>query len=454
MVLLLAKFITSVWLTLSIVFGGNGVALTFSQFMSGISAQESGGNYGAVNRQSGALGKYQVMPSNVAGWSKQVLGYSISTSQFLHTPSLQEKIVSGILHGYFNKWGARGAAAAWYAGPGNHNLDQSTKSQWGGPSIKSYVDGVISKSGGSSGGSSSSYSSSAVKAADKMSKNETAESYGFNEAFLDANPELKIKFNEAVKNTWSSAKFQAEIRDTKWWKTHSQSERDFLTLKFGDPKSADQKLQQAYVHVRQLAAQMGIVENTTQMGRIKQWAYNYAAKGWDDATLRDTIGKYVFFDKGLQGEGGDAINQLRSYAYSMGVTMSSNWYTGNARNVVRGVAALQDYKDQILKQAKAQFPTFSKQLDAGQTVADIASPYLSSMQTILEIPTGSVSVQDKLIKSALNSKDPKTGASQAMPIWQFENKLREDPRWKSTQNAQNSMMQVAHQVLSDFGVKY
>src|ERR1044072_3626270 len=109
------------------------MALTFSQFMAGISAQESGGNYSAVNKQSGALGKYQVMPSNVPGWSKQVLGYSISASQFLRSPSLQEKIVSGILHGYFNKWGPRGAAAAWYAGPGNHDLDQSTRSQYGGP---------------------------------------------------------------------------------------------------------------------------------------------------------------------------------------------------------------------------------------------------------------------------------------------------------------------------------
>lgn len=451
---LLAKIIATLWLSLSLSFGGNHVALTFEQFMKGISIQESGGSYSRVNTQSGALGKYQVMPSNVAGWSKQVLGYSISTTQFLNSPSLQEKIVSGILRGYYNKWGARGAAAAWYAGPGNHNLDQSTKSQWGGPSIKEYVDSVLKHAGASGSGSSSisTYSQDAVS--QKMSKNETAESYGFNEAFLDANPELKKKFNQAVKEGWSSDKFQAEIRDTRWWKTHSQSERDFLTLKFGDPKTADQKLQQAYVHVRQLAAQMGIVENTSQMARIKQWAYNYAAKGWDDATLRDTIGKYVYFDKGLQGEGGDTINQLRSYAYSMGVTMSSSWYTNNARNVIRGVAALQDYKDQILKQAKAQFPTFSKQLDAGQTVQDIASPYLSSMQNILEIPTGGVSVQDKLIKSALNSKDPKTGASQPMPIWQFENKLRDDPRWKSTQNAQNSMMQVAHQVLSDFGVKY
>ena len=427
------------------------MAITFSQFMAGISAQESGGNYAAVNKQSGALGKYQVMPGNVAGWSRQVLGYSVSTSQFLHSPSLQEKIVQGILKGYFDKWGPRGAAAAWYAGPGNHNLDQSTKSQYGGPSIKDYVDSVINHAGGSSD-SISSYSSDAVS--QKMTAGETAESYGFNEAFLDANPELKRKFNQAVKEGWSSEKFQSEIRDTKWWKTHGQSERDFLTLKYGDPKTADQKLQQAYIHVRQLAAQMGIVEDPSQVKREKQWAYNYAALGWDDAQLRDTIGKYVYFDKGAHGEGGDTVNQLKSYAYSMGVNMSGKWYADNARSVIRGVAALQDYKDQILKQAKATYSQYGKQLDAGQTMMDIASPYLQSMQTILEIPAGSLSLQDKTIKAALQYKDPNTGASQAKPLWQFENDLRSDPRWKSTQNAQNSMMQAAHQVLSDFGVKY
>ena len=430
------------------------MALTFSQFMAGISAQESGGNYGAVNRQSGALGKYQVMPSNVAGWSRQVLGYSITPSQFLHSPSLQEKIVSGILHGYFNKWGPRGAAAAWYAGPGNHNLDQSTRPQYGGPSIKSYVDSVLSHAGASSGGSVSSYSSDAVSASAKMGKAETAETYGFNEAFLDANPELKKLFGKAVDQGWSSTKFQAEMRDTKWWKTHSQSERDFLTMKFGDPKTADQKMNAAYIHVRQLAAQMGIVENPQQMKRIKAWAYNYAAKGWDDAMLRDTIGKYVYFDKGAQGEGGETMNQLKSYAYSMGVTMSGKWYADNSRNVIRGVAALQDYKDQILKQAKATYSQYSKQLDAGQTMTDIASPYIQSMQNILEVPAGSLSLQDKTIKAALQYKNPTTGASESKPLWQFENDLRSDPRWKSTQNAQNSMMQVAHQVLSDFGLKY
>ena len=85
---------------------------------------------------------------------------------------------------------------------------------------------------------------------------------------------------------------------------------------------------------------------------------------------------------------------------------------------------------------------------------DLASPYLQSYATILEVPPGSINLFDPLVKSALQSKDPKTGANTVKPIWQFETDLRSDPRWKATKNAQDSMMQVAHQVLTDFGVKY
>ena len=117
----------------------------FGAFWQALGLQESGGNYGAVNASTGALGKYQVMPFNVGPWSKQALGRSISTSEFLNSPELQDKIVKNILGGYFEKWGPRGAAAAWYAGPANHDLHMSTRPQPGGPPIKTYVDSIMAK---------------------------------------------------------------------------------------------------------------------------------------------------------------------------------------------------------------------------------------------------------------------------------------------------------------------
>lgn len=435
---------------------------TFEQLFYGIVQQESGGNYsatGAYVNGDRAYGKYQVMGANIPGWTKAYYGKSLTPSQYLSNHAAQDAVARGVLKSYYNKWGARGAAAAWYAGPGNHNLDQSTSSQPSGPSIKGYVDSVInyaykySGSGGESSSSSggSSYSEKEVK---RLSKGEMAENYGYVEALMDSNPELKKLFDKAVKGQWTADKFQAELRDTKWWKSHSQSEREFLTLKFGDPKSADQKLDQAYVKVRQLANQMGMHESDANLKRMRAWAYDMAARGWDEAMLRNTIGKYVTIGAGAEGEAGEHLLKFKGFAYDMGVTMAGGWYADKIRSVSRGLTTEQDVMDSIRKQAKTLFPEYAKQIDAGQTMSDIASPYIQSMQSILEVPAGSLGVQDKTIKSALQNKNKQTGANQTMPLWQFENQLRNDPRWRKTQNAQNSLMQVAHQVLSDFGVAY
>ena len=433
------------------------MAITFDQFMAAIAGQESGGmserdRYRVVNAW-GAVGKYQVLKSNIPQWSKAALGYSISWQKFRDSPNLQEKIVRHRLKGYFDKYGARGAASAWYSG--NPNLHMSTRPQSGGPSIKSYVDSVIKRAGGmpaSSGGSSGGGGGGST--VPKKDAKATAEDYGFVVGLLNSNKELKALFKRAVAGDWAAEKFQAELRDTKWWKSHSQQERDYLVKRFGDPATAKQDYNQAYIHVRQLANSLGIVETDANLDRMKTWAYNVAAKGWSDDQLRYEVGKYVSF-KGdtWQGQGGEIQEQLHEYAYSMGIKMSADWYADKSRNVIRGVATVQDYESQIRKQAKALFPQWAKQLDSGQTVFDVASPYLTSMAQILELPTGSLNLFDPTIKKALQYKD-QTGASVAKPLWQFENDLRSDPRWKKTQNAQNSLMQVAHQVLSDFGLKF
>lgn len=433
---------------------------SFEAFMWAISSQESGGEknpYSAVNSY-GAVGKYQVLKSNIPGWSKEVLGYSITWQKFRDSPDLQEKIVRGKLKKYYDKYGARGAASAWYSG--NPSLDQSTRAQPGGPSIKSYVDSVISKAGGykggsSSGASTSSYSTAATTAAAKLSAKEAAEQYGYVAALMNSDPGLKKLFNQAVADGWTQQKFQAELRDTKWWKTHSQTERDFLVLKFGDPKTADQKLAQARVKVSQMAKQLGLTGPAASGANMSSYAYLMVAKGYDEAQIRSMMGQKITMGTGgWGGEAGQAAAELQSYGYSMGVKWSTSRLQPYLRNIVSGTATVQDVKNLMAKEAKASFPQWSKEIDGGQTVADLASPYMQSMSQILELPQGSVNLFDPTIKQALNYKNPTTLQSEAKPLWQFENEIRSDPRWRKTQNAQNSIMQVAHQVLADFGVKY
>lgn len=422
---------------------------SFDALMYGIGIQETGGGgYSTVN-SIGAVGKYQVMKANIPGWSKKVLGRSISWQEFRNSPDLQEKIVRGILHGYYAKYGAKGAAAMWYSGQPNPNKS------YGNPPVSTYVNSVINHSGGYSGQTYSGTGQGGDPVVPKLSQKELAEQYGFTMSFLNANPDLKKNFQKMVSEGWSKEMFQAKLRETGWWKHHSDKERQYLTQMFTDPATARQSLSQASTTVRQLANQLGIKETRFTKGKMSEAAYNMVAKGWNEGQLRYYLGQYVYFDGGdMEGQGADVQNDLRSYAYSMGVKMSDSWYANVTRQVLRGTATATDQKNVMLRMAKASFPQYSKQLDAGQTVADIAQPYMQSMSQILELPQGSINLYDSTVKKALQYKNPTTLQTQAKPLWQFENDLRGDPRWKQTKNAQDSLMQVGHQVLSDFGFKY
>lgn len=437
------------------------MAITFDDFMAAIAGQESGGlgpreRYSAVNAY-GAVGKYQVLKSNVPEWSRAALGHSITWQEFRDSPELQEKIVRHRLKKYFDSYGPRGAASAWYSG--NPSLDQSTRAQSGGPSIKQYVDDVMNRANkiaGSGGGEEQASTGFADEFNDvgtpaTLTAKELAEQYGFVDSLLNSSKELKDLFNKAVSGQWTSEKFQAELRDTKWWKTLNKTQREFLITQYGDPATARQKLDQNFVKIQQLGAQMGVKLSSKEW---KDLAYQYSYNGWTDQQLRYQLGRRLNMP-GTQryGEAGEIQDKLSEYAYNMGVQVSDSWMDNASRDVVSGMATQQDFESKLREQAKATYSFWAKQIDAGQSVSDLASPYMQSMAQILELPPGSINLFDPKIKQSLQFRDS-GGKSVVKPLWQFENEMRNDPRWLKTNNAQNSLMQVAHQVLSDFGVRY
>lgn len=88
-----------------------------------IAIGESSGNYKAVsplNRDGQrAYGKYQILASNIASWSREILGKTISVAQFLSDPKLQDKIAKAKISQYLEKFGTpEDVAVAWFAGPG------------------------------------------------------------------------------------------------------------------------------------------------------------------------------------------------------------------------------------------------------------------------------------------------------------------------------------------------
>ena len=301
--------------------------------------------------------------------------------------------------------------------------------------------------------SSSSNSKAAAPAAagPAINQNELAQQYGFTMGLLNAYPELKALFNSAVKETWSADKFQAKVRDSTWYKSMSDTERKYILLQATDPATSTKNWGTANDHVRGLIAQMG--GDTNNWNYIFELSYNVQAKGWSDEQLRNNIGQYLTFGPNSQigGLAGQTVQNLNTYAYQMGIQNSDQWTQDRVRNIVRGMSTEQDSKTEIMNQAAATYGQYAAQIRAGSTVQDLAQPYMQSMQQILEINPGSINLFDPTIKKAMGYKDP-TGLQTAKPLWEFQNDLRTDDRWKKTQNAQDAAMGTAHKVLQDFGV--
>lgn len=85
-----------------------------------IAMHESGGNPSAtgepISTGDRAYGKYQIMGNNIPSWTKEYLGKSLTPQQFLNRPKAQNKVAKGKLKYYYKRYGAGGAAAAWYGG--------------------------------------------------------------------------------------------------------------------------------------------------------------------------------------------------------------------------------------------------------------------------------------------------------------------------------------------------
>lgn len=127
--------------------------------------QESSGNPNAVNENTGAFGKMQIMPENWPKWSQEALGRVGD----MNNQDDYDAVVSYKMNQYINEYGTEGAMVAWYAGPQNaqrwvdgmstgidadgneYSFDAPLSN---GPSVNEYVRQSMDKLGKKNGGGS------------------------------------------------------------------------------------------------------------------------------------------------------------------------------------------------------------------------------------------------------------------------------------------------------------
>jgi hypothetical protein len=68
-----------------------------------------------------------------------------------------------------------------------------------------------------------------------------------------------------------------------------------------------------------------------------------------------------------------------------------------------------------------------------------------------EMDVNSISLDDPYIRQALTGVNDK-GEPAATSLWEFQKKLRSDPRWMNTAKAQNEITGVTGKVMQMFGL--
>jgi hypothetical protein len=142
----------------------------------------------------------------------------------------------------------------------------------------------------------------------------------------------------------------------------------------------------------------------------------------------------------------DLLNTAKSY----GVNMGDAWYTRAGNQIMKGQDP-EKYLDDIRKTAASRYAAFADRILAGDTVEQIASPYINAYAGVLELNPFDIDVMDTTIQQALLNTDD-SGQNRPINLFQFEQNLKKDPRWQQTKNAQQTYSGLATKILQDFGL--
>jgi hypothetical protein len=277
-----------------------------------------------------------------------------------------------------------------------------------------------------------------------LDMNTALSQYGYTQALVNSNPELKAKFEQAVREEWDSARFDREIKSTGWYQTLTERQRQIAVQRSTDPATFAQTVANKRSQIEALSARLGL----SGVGH-QWWAEAALLYEWDDQVLQTKLidaHSARGVSGGFTGLIGEAENHIKQTWAQYGLDISDATVAQWSKEIAAGRQTLGGLDNEARNYAKKSYPAFAAQLDSGMTLADIASPYMQTMANTLELSGGAVSLKDPFIKKALQGTN-----GQPLAMWDFERQLKDDARWQFTKQAKDETYAVLQQVGQDWG---
>lgn len=273
------------------------------------------------------------------------------------------------------------------------------------------------------------------------------------EAMIKAHPELAAIRDLYLKGDFAGA--TNALYGTDFYKNTSPVIFSNENTKINQPGVYEREIQTNWLPtLRQEAIAKGLQVTDASLIAIARKAYDLGLTPTSPATLElfrgiDSSGKpYVTTIQG--GIASNAKSNLAQANADYGTGYNQDWINQAAQSVALGTNTEQYFTDQMKNLAKSKYSAWSSQIDAGLTMKQIASPYIQAYSQILGIDPAQVTLDDKLLNQGLQGTDPtKPGA---MPLWDFEKAVRQDPRWATSKDAMDSLSNTGATILRQWGL--
>lgn len=304
-------------------------------------------------------------------------------------------------------------------------------------------------------------------------------------------PTLTSLFSQAVKNNWDVNQFLSHLYETDWWANQAkaghgsnwliayQMEHDPANLPRWTQNLADARsiIQTAAANI----LRSGVTIDPKELDRL---AKMYWYQGWDKnpdqmthylqtvvapklnnptqpgtGTGTDT-GTTPGVSTGVPASTQSKTAELRALAESYGISIDpaslAEWVTKILDPTInRNGSEDANFRQWLVNSSKERYGAFADQISETTSLRQLTGAYTSTLASLLEMDPTQFKLDqngmDPLLKQALTNINPETGQPERIPLWKFEQMVRQDDRWQLTDNARQTYMNAGTGFLRALG---
>lgn len=446
-----------------------------SRILATIRGHESGGNYTILNRTEHvdrskvASGAYQFTGPTWRGVAAQsgvpgATNYQVAADA---PPDVQDAVASYYVSSILDQHGGNPDAvwATWYSGGYDpNNLDYVPAPDAGNTTtVRTYINQANNMMNGTAGGGDT--ATAAAATADPMSDPAV-------QAFLQAvaaNPDALVKarfptyalylsdpemgplLTQAAKENWDSTRLQTAVQATNFWRTTTDSQRQWDNLRSVDPASADKQVQSQLLSVSQQFAQLGFTPDQSTLWKITN---DSLRNGWDAKAITNAITTALpekYSGKALAG--GDiagTMQTLKQSASDYFMPLTDDTAYDWAKRIAGGTLDQGAVNGIITNWAKQNYSWLSSTIDQGGTLKDYFAPMQQQIGSIMGTSADAVDIMnDPTWHQLANLTDP-DGKRRAPTIQDAQALARSSPGYKYTADANNRQASIYESLSKTF----